>query len=352
MRTTRHNYLISCVVFFLAVAFAIADNGPQHQAVQTRPIQLGTSGGNINDISRLFCCSGTLGSLVQAGTTQYILSNNHVLAKSNQGAAGDPIIQPGLADLSCVQNVSLAVANLTMFVPISFKRNTTNTVDAAIAQVIFGDVDPTGSILDIGPVNSATLDPTVGLAVKKSGRTTGLTAGNIQSVNVTVDVTYNKQCGIGSQTARFVNQFTIGPGGFSAGGDSGSLIVENVPTLPRPVGLLFAGSSSITVANPINAVLSALGVGFVGSAASLSTPVPGGTVKPADIVRASDIKSRHEEALFAVEGVRGTGIGVSGNEVTIEVYVVKATPDHRRTIPSSLEGVPVQIVETGEIVAY
>jgi hypothetical protein len=91
------------------------------------------------------------------------------------------------------------------------------------------------------------------MGVKKSGRTTGLTTGTITAVNVTVDVTYSTQCGIGSQKARFVNQIAIGPGGFSAGGDSGSLIVEDVATCPRAVGLLFAGSSTITIANPISA---------------------------------------------------------------------------------------------------
>ncbi len=351
MKQVRKGFLVHPLVLLLAIGFSLADNGPNHQVFQGRPIQLGTSGGNINDISRLFCCSGTLGSLVQAGTVQYILSNNHVLARTNQGVAGDPIIQPGLVDLSCAQITSDAVANLTTFVPISFKRGTTNTVDAAIAQVISGDVDPTGSILDIGPVNTATLNPVLGLAVKKSGRTTGLTSGTITSVNVTVDVTYNKQCGIGSQTARFVNQFVISPGSFSAGGDSGSLIVEDVATLPRPVGLLFAGSSSVTVANPINAVLSALGVG-VASAVSASAPIPGGNVNPTDIVKASDVKSRHEESLFAIEGVRGTGVGISNGAVSIEVYVVKTTPEHQRTIPSVLEGVPVRVVETGEIVAF
>src|SRR5256885_9855843 len=68
---------------------------------QTRNTHFGVSGGNINDISRRFCCSGTLGSLVSNGTTQYILSNNHVLARTDQAAAGEDISQPGLIDNNC-----------------------------------------------------------------------------------------------------------------------------------------------------------------------------------------------------------------------------------------------------------
>src|SRR5438046_9468204 len=63
---------------------------------QTRNTHFGVSGGNINDISRRFCCSGTLGSLVSNGTMQYILSNNHVLASTDQAADCEDISQHGL----------------------------------------------------------------------------------------------------------------------------------------------------------------------------------------------------------------------------------------------------------------
>jgi hypothetical protein len=94
----------------------------------------------------------------------------------------------------------------------------------------------------------------VGLAVKKQGRTTGLTTGEVSGINATVTVSYGS---VG--TARFVNQIVITPGTFSAGGDSGSLIVtadEN----KNPVGLLFAGSDTHTIANPIGLVLDNFGV--------------------------------------------------------------------------------------------
>ena len=58
---------------------------------QNRNLHLGVSGGNVKDHTQSFCCSGTLGSLVTDGTTQYILSNNHVLARQDRAAVGERI---------------------------------------------------------------------------------------------------------------------------------------------------------------------------------------------------------------------------------------------------------------------
>src|SRR6185437_16955237 len=68
-----------------------------NQGNQAIPIKLGTSGGNIFDNSTdgKSCCIGTLGSLWSQGGTQFILSNNHVLARSDQGKTGEGIDQPG-----------------------------------------------------------------------------------------------------------------------------------------------------------------------------------------------------------------------------------------------------------------
>ncbi len=76
--------------------------------------------------------------------------------------------------------------------------------------------------------------------------------------------------GYSTGVARFVGQIIIEPGDFSAGGDSGSLIVVDGkgPSKAddrKPVGLLFAGSAFITVANPIGPVLSRFGVTIDGN---------------------------------------------------------------------------------------
>ena len=95
------------------------------------------------------------------------------------------------------------------------------------------------------------------MGVRKSGRTTGLTSGFISAVNVTVVVSYGAGCG----KYTFKNQFVVGGPGFSAAGDSGSPVVDNTSDV-HPVGLLFAGSSTVTICNPIDEVLRALDVHF------------------------------------------------------------------------------------------
>jgi len=356
-------------------ALLSADSGPAHQALQSRPAQLGTSGGNINDRKPAFCCGGTLGALVTKGGIQYILSNNHVLARTNEAVVGDDILQPALIDQSpsCVQDAGDIVADLSAWVPITFTKGTLNAVDAAIAQVRPGMVSPGGSILDIGTVGSTPVGAAINMGVKKSGRTTGLTTGIVAAVSVTIDVRYGSQCGGGRGTGRFTNQIRITPGSFSAGGDSGSLIVENIPSNPRPVGLLFAGGSNDTFANPIQSALAAFGVTVVGTSTTGGTTFweqlgwflpsvwtadagqPGRRpIDPGSQAAAAQAKARHEQAIMRIEGVVGLGVGASDavpGQAVVEVYVKQATPAVRAGIPPHLENVPVKVVETGEITA-
>jgi predicted ATP-dependent Lon-type protease len=89
------------------------------------------------------------------------------------------------------------------------------------------------------------------MAVRKSGRTTGFTTGEITVIEATVTVCYGS-----GKDAVFENQLIMGP--MSQGGDSGSLIVAAGSL--QAVGLLFAGSEQSTIANPIQAVLNCLDV--------------------------------------------------------------------------------------------
>jgi hypothetical protein len=86
----------------------------------------------------------------------------------------------------------------------------------------------------------------------KYGRTTGQTTGRVKGTNVIVNVQY-----YAGNVARFVDQILIGGGNFSAGGDSGSLVVLKAKGVDdrKPVGLLFAAGNRYTIANPIDAVL-------------------------------------------------------------------------------------------------
>jgi hypothetical protein len=247
--------------------------GVSHTAKQTPPIQLGTSGGWTYDLANGYCCSGTLGSLVQIGGAQYILSNYHVLeadtepgGNSRVATNGDPVIQPGLVDVACnagkAQNV--ATLSLTESLPGS-------NVDAAVAQVEPGMVRTDGAILEIGTISSQTVAASLRQAVKKSGRTTGLTRSSITGLNATISVVYEDECAGGTAfTKTFTGQIVIANKGsrFLNSGDSGSLMVEDVTTNPRAVGLLFAGSSTVAIANPIGQVLSFLG-GKLGGTATM-----------------------------------------------------------------------------------
>ena len=241
-----------------------------HSAKQTPPIQLGTSGGWRFDLANGYCCGGTLGSLIQIGGTQYILSNYHVFESDIEPGGngtvantGDTIIQPGLIDVRCNANTAQNVATL-----VKSSSLPNSNVDASIAQVVPGMVRSDGAILEIGTISSQTVAASLNQAVKKSGRTTGLTRSKISGLNGTVLVAYDDECaGDAAFTKTFTGQIIIKNRGskFLAGGDSGSLMVQDVATDPKAVGLLFAGSSTLAVANPIDQVLSFFGATMVGN---------------------------------------------------------------------------------------
>src|SRR5215470_4131195 len=327
-----------------------ADSGANHQGRNTH---FGVSGGNVNDITRRFCCSGTLGALVTDGTTSYVLSNNHVLGLSGKASAGDDISQPGLIDNGC--RVSTVVADFTAAPQLG-----SSNVDAAIAQLRPGLMDATGFIEDIGTISSAPIAPFVGLGVAKSGRTTGFTTGTIGSINTSVSVQYQASCGQGKKfVVSYTNQVVINSSTFSAGGDSGSLIVTNDAN-HNPVALLFAGSSTTTIGNPIGQVLTqvsnALGrtVSFVGSGQALSIEtLASNSLLRQEMERANEVKNRHERFLMGHPGVMGVGVGIpAGDSVegAIVVYIDQAMGS-ALVLPQSLDNVRVRPVLTDTIVA-
>lgn len=244
--------------------------GTSHTARQTPPIQLGTSGGWGKDLANGYCCGGTLGSLVSIGGVQHILSNYHVFeadivsgGNNTVATTGDPVIQPGLIDVNCAATNAQTVATLVK------KSSLPNSnVDCSIAKVCGTQVRADGAILEIGTISSATVNAALSQPVKKSGRTTGLTRSSISGLNATISVAYDNECAGGAAfTKTFTGQIVITNRGsrFLNSGDSGSLMVEDVATNPRAVGLLFAGSSSTAIANPIGQVLSFLGATMVGN---------------------------------------------------------------------------------------
>ena len=221
-----------------------------------RPVPIGVSTGHPN------ITAGTIGArVVDTSGNVYALSNNHVYAAANSATIGDAVIQPGTFDGG--SSSADDIGTLAEYVILLFGNQLTcdtstgdgcNVVDAAIALSSTANLDNATPSDGYGTPQSATVTPSVNLKVLKYGRTTGETKGQIAGINATVDVNYGD-----GNVARFVGQFFMMGGSFSAGGDSGSLIVvQRGGDALKPVGLLFAGSINSTIANPIDEVLSEL----------------------------------------------------------------------------------------------
>ncbi|HUJ11004.1 MAG TPA: hypothetical protein VL171_13350 [Verrucomicrobiae bacterium] len=364
MKIAAHR-VFAVALIFCGLLASRADTAYDHQVAQERPIQLGTSGGNFKDRSRHYCCSGTLGALVQDQKGRlFILSNNHVLARTNRGQKYERISQPGAIDEGCRLQANAAVARLTKRIRIRFGSHAQNVMDAAIARVLHGRVDPGGSILGIGMVEAGTIEPSVGLAVKKSGRTTGVTHGVISAVEVSIEVTYNRRCGVGSRTALFLHQIRISPGNFGdfgQGGDSGSLVVEDTDNCPRVVGLLFAGGGDDIFANPIGPILSEFNLTIVGcdgssnlssTAFASAAPLQRGGMASSKFLACKAVKEAAESTLLSVPGVVGTGVGLSDSAsggAAVEVYTTEDPAEIRKRLPAVLNSAPLKIIRTGTI---
>ena len=228
------------------------DNGPNHRTQLTAPVPAGVSTSNDNG-----CFAGTRGFLAFKGGQVGYITNNHVAAAGGanlcpgSASIGEPQYHLGTFDNNCTTVGTIQIGTLNSF--IAFKGGRKNKVDAAFVASNTSLISAT--ILDIGTPTSNAVNPTLGMTVRKSGRTTGFTSGTISTINATVRVSYGAGCG----TYTFTGQFVVTPGSFSAGGDSGSPVVDSGN---NPVGLLFAGSSSSTICNPIKVVLTELGLTF------------------------------------------------------------------------------------------
>jgi hypothetical protein len=329
-----------------------------HTARQTPPIQLGTSGGWALDLANGYCCGGTLGSLVDVGGVPYILSNWHVFSMDTVAggngivaADADPIIQPALIDAGCAASGAQVVGTL-LKTPSPLQSN----VDAAIAAVVPRMVAADGAILEIGPPASTTVAAFVGQAVKKSGRTSGLTRAKVAGLNATVSVAYETECaGSPAFTKTYTGQILISNRGnkFLQSGDSGSLLLEDVAAYPRAAGLLFAGSNLTAVANPIGEVLDTLGAGatIVGGTATAGAAAPAPPQAAFEAARRA--QERNAGVLARVPDSTGHAIGLDAQgRVVIKVLLETDSPRARVGAPRVLDGVPVDIEVVGRIVAY
>lgn len=375
----------------------VTSNPAAHQAQQATPVLLGSSGGNNSDYDTTAqggqtyisdCCGGTLGSLIQdASGNQYILSNNHVLARSDQASIGETIIQPGLIDNdpACAPEGDggneTPVGVLKGFVPI---QSSSTNVDAAIASVNSGAVNASGAILELGssqtggtlaaapPGVSSTggkgENPALGMTVAKSGRTTGLTCARISAVALRVEVSYYANCAETDPyyTKTYTNQIGMTGDHFIDAGDSGSLIVDSSDA--EPVGLFFAGGvdsagQSEGVANPAPEVLSELKT-YVANNSTSYTWV-GTTDHPVSCLdygsgAAADAQSRSlsgaqlDRAQSAMmdarslvnssSGVLGVAAGKSSDRPGEAAIVVYVDQSKNPSIPATIDGVRTAVI--------
>jgi hypothetical protein len=377
----------------------VTSNPATHQGQMTASMLLGSSGGNNNDYDTrgnqiVDCCSGTLGALIEDGNKrQYLLSNNHVLAKSDHATVGDAIVQPGLIDNNCSplgDGGGLdAVASLTGWLPL---RSRHTNADAAIAQVTSRVVDPLGRILELGGKRAdgalAAAAPGVSSTggkgegawldqrVAKSGRTTGLTCGGVSVVDLDVTVDYYLDCAETRHylSKTFTHQIGLSGNQFSDAGDSGALVVDAGNA--EPVGLYFAGGTDISgvsqgVANPAYDVLSELSaqVGggtnytFVGTndhavnCLSYGNSTVAGAqsrkLSSAETARSQQAQAQARMLVSSSTGILGVASGKSSDHPG-EAAVILYTDENRTVnIPATVDGVrTVAIPSTARAVAW
>jgi hypothetical protein len=368
----------------------ISSNPAAHQKELATPVLLGSSGGNNKDYDIrgnqiVDCCSGTLGSLIQNSSgTQYVLSCNHVLARSDQASAGEIIVQPGLIDNNCTPygdgSGTTPVGVLTAWLPLS--SNSTN-VDAAIAQVDSGTVNTSGEILELGALQAggtlAAAPPgisstggkgesgSLNLVVAKSGRTTGLTCASISALNLDVEVEYYKNCAETDPylTKTYTNQIAIEGNEFSDAGDSGSLVVDAGNA--EPVGLFFAGGLTNTgvsegVANPAPTVLAELGsqegtnYTFVGTTdhpvsclnygAATATAEQGSTLSGPQLELAQLAVGQARMLVNPSMGILGVATGKSSDHAGEAAVIFYVDESMNVSVPQTESGVRTEVIPT------
>jgi hypothetical protein len=379
-----------------------------NQAAQTAAVQMGSSGGNNNDVdvdsngNVTDCASGTLGSLVKdQASNLYILSNNHVLAESDQGQAGqDSIIQPGLVDTGCTQfpgNVPTptngngaairSIGTLQYWVPLI---DGSSNVDAALAATSSASVDASGNIIALGAAGGgnnqiAAAAPVAGtgevltsanmsnIRVAKSGRTTGLTCTTVDAIDTSVKVSYYKDA---AETQFYISKTYTGqigmPGNyFSDAGDSGSLVVDTANA--QPIALFYAGSAGTATqpgesfAQPIADVLTEMSQLSQAPSGTTFTMVGGSphtvnclnydanTATSSAIVSASRMNAARTAAsqqgaaiVDASKGILGVAAGKSFDQPGQAAVLVYVDQSHAGpiAIPQTIGGLPTRVIPT------
>jgi hypothetical protein len=353
------------------------------------PVPLGASTSNVGATCTTpapgFCFGGTIGSLLSNGTNMFVMSNNHVLGLSDAATVGQDVTQPGEIETNCSTSGTINIANVSTVISLESPPIPATPVDVTIAQIINGQVDTTGKILELGPVVNGVpgaaapvagsgMAATVGELLAKSGRTTGLTCATVESINTNmIIVGYEKGCASSNSfnvtyNDEVVVQNMSNGQNFLGDGDSGSLAVDQGTA--QPVALLFAGDDVSAVANPVSDVLASLKAAvsahptftFVGGAqhtvdgcslpgltAVRATPQSATTVPGAVAQSGQAAASRNAAQIMNMQGVSAYGGGGSldsPGEPAILIFSSSSGP--HPGIPAEIDGVRTRIVETND----
>jgi hypothetical protein len=222
---------------------------------------------------RIYPYAGTLGMVTYDNK---ILSNAHIIATNPEAgeflATGTPIIQPGSYDGGTLDD---RVGALEAYVPIDFAPDAKNYADAAIASIDAGvEAAAGGQFCEGGDYwIEGWTEVSRRDIVRKSGCTTGVTAGEVIHTNVSVVVWY------GDRSAYFVDQIAVTQDNwsFAAPGDSGSVVDKD----GQFVGLVFAGSEDCVVISKARHIVDELGIAVEPVAGQYSLTVtsgPGGSI--------------------------------------------------------------------------
>ncbi len=218
----------------------------------TRPVPIGVSTSNWYD-----CGGGTIGARVTDGISTYILSCNHIFSRLNAASTGELIVQPGRLDVSCANIIADTIGRLADFQTITYGSYAQNNyMDAAIVQVEPGFVGTSTPSGGYGTPSKTIASPAVNQLVQEYGRGTSLTQGKVIAINTSIVIPYP------AGSTRFNNQIVVADAtnkDFAGFGDSGSLMVTD-DNNANPVGLIFATTSTYTIASPIGPILQRFGV--------------------------------------------------------------------------------------------
>jgi hypothetical protein len=302
---------------------------PGDLQARVRPLRPGLS------VAHIGVTAGTIGGFVVTDGDErpQLLSNNHVLADSDRAESGSVVVQPGPADGGVAPDDRIGV--LERVAPLL--RDRPNVIDAATA-LLDDDVEvelayPPGPLTGIAEAD-------LGQQVEKVGRTTGVTRGQVTAIELD-GLTVRYPVGL----VRFDDQIEVtgdGPGPFSAGGDSGSVVYDEDTN--AAVGLLFAGSErggpggqGLTYCNPVGVVLNELGVRFAGVDA----------VNHPGVNDARTAKEALATRLRDDPRVGGVGITRWHGRYAVRVNIVDESdvPD----LPTRIHGVEIQIVAVGRV---